>query len=277
MLDLHTHSTVSDGSDPPERIVELAAEAGCTAVALTDHDRLDGVGVAADRAAALSIGFVSGCELSCEFPGTMHVLVYWLEQGDGPLQDELGRLQRGRQLRNERLVARLNDNGVPITYEEIAAEAKGDGIGRPHVAAVLVRKGIVGSIQEAFDVWLAKGQPGYVDRERLSPGDALSLAKASGAVPVLAHPLSLGLEGDELVKVVGELAELGLAGVEAIYGRYSPDERELIAALGRQFDLVITGGSDYHGSYKPDLQIGTGRGDLDVADDTIDRLATRKP
>jgi 3',5'-nucleoside bisphosphate phosphatase len=205
------------------------------------------------------------------------VLVYWLAPGDGPLQDELGRLQRGRVRRNEQLIARLQEHGLPITYDEIAAEAKGDGIGRPHVAAVLVRKGIVGSIQEAFDTWLAKGQPGYVDRERLLPADALRLALASGAVPVLAHPLSLGLEGDALAATVGELRDAGLAGIEAIYGRYTPDQRGLVADMGKTFDLVVTGGSDYHGTYKPGLHIGVGTGDLDVADDTITKLAERKP
>ena len=115
VIDLHTHSTVSDGSDPPTRIPELAAEAGCAAVALTDHDRLDGVAAAGARAAELGIDFVPGCELSCEFPGTMHVLVYWLTAGDGPLQNELVRLQQARETRNLRLVERLTAHGLDIT------------------------------------------------------------------------------------------------------------------------------------------------------------------
>ena len=278
MIDLHTHSTVSDGSDPPERIPELAAAAGCTAVALTDHDRLDGVAAAAAAAAALGIDFVAGCELSCEFPGTMHVLVYWLEPGSGPLQDELGRLQRARETRNRRLADRLAGHGLPITYDEMLAEAPGDGVGvgRPHVAAILVRKGVVGSIQEAFDTWLAKGQPGYVDRERLSPADALGLARASGGVPVLAHPLSLDLEGEALEAAVAELVDHGLAGLEAVYGRYSPEDRAGLADLAKRLDLVVTGGSDYHGTYKPDLQVGTGRGDLAVDDSALTALASRR-
>jgi predicted metal-dependent phosphoesterase TrpH len=276
VIDLHTHSTVSDGSDPPERIPELAAAAGCTAVALTDHDRLDGVAAAAAAAQRLGIEFVSGCELSCEFAGTMHVLVYWLEPGEGPLQDELVRLQQARETRNRRLAERLGEHGLPVTYEEMVAEAGGDGVGRPHVAAILVRKGVVASIQEAFDTWLAKGQPGYVDRERLSPADALALAKASGGVPVLAHPLSLGLEGAELERTVAELTGYGLVGLEATYGRYSPEEREGLAGLARRFDLVVTGGSDYHGTYKPDLAVGVGRGDLDVAPAALEALASRR-
>jgi predicted metal-dependent phosphoesterase TrpH len=276
VIDLHTHSTVSDGSDPPALIPALAAAAGCTAVALTDHDRLDGVPAAAAAATAAGVEFVPGCELSCEFGGTMHVLVYWLEPGDGPLQNELLRLQKGRETRNRTLAQRLADHGLPVTYEEMVAEAGGDGVGRPHVAAILVRKGVVGSIQEAFDTWLAKGQPGYVDRERLGPSEALRLARESRGVPVLAHPMSLGLEGPALEATVAELAAEGLAGLEAIYGRYSPEERAGLADLARRFDLVVTGGSDYHGTYKPDLKVGVGRGDLDVDAGALAELASRR-
>ena len=278
MIDLHTHSTVSDGSDAPERIPELAAANGCTAFALTDHDRLDGLAAAAGRAAELGVGFVPGCEISCEVPkGTMHVLIYFVEADRGPLEEELTRLQRVRDDRNERMLARLSGElGLPITPDEVEEEAGGKGIGRPHVAAVLLHKGVVGSIQEAFDVYLAKGRPGYVEKERLYPDQAIRLALESGAVPVLAHPLTLSLDPSELDSSIGELAELGLAGAEAIYGRYTPEERESVAALARKHGLVVTGGSDHHGTYKPDLQVGVGRGDLDVPDEVIDQLADRR-
>src|SRR5438046_7429470 len=230
MIDLHTHSTASDGSDPPERIPELAAANGCKAVALTDHDRMDGLEAAGKRAAEVGVELVPGCEISCEVPkGTMHVLIYFVEPG-GPLEAELVRLQEARDARNARMFDRLsNELGLPITPEEVEAQAGGKGIGRPHVAAVLVRKGVVDTIQEAFDRYLAKGQPGYVEKQRLYPDQAIKLALQSGAVPVLAHPLSLDLEPAELDLAVGELAALGLAGAEAIYGRYSVDEREAVA------------------------------------------------
>jgi predicted metal-dependent phosphoesterase TrpH len=277
MIDLHTHSTVSDGSDPPERIPELAAAAGCSAVALTDHDRMDGLEAAGKRAAEVGVELVPGCEISCEVPkGTMHLLIYFVEPG-GPLEDELIRLQDARDTRNARMYARLSDElGLPITPEEVEVEAGGKGVGRPHVAAVLVRKGVVGSIQEAFDRYLAKGQPGYVEKERLYPDKAIALARESNAVPVLAHPLSLGLVPAELDRTVGELAGLGLAGAEAIYGRYTPEERQLVADLARRHGLVVTGGSDYHGTYKPDLQIGIGKGDLDVPDVALEQLVARR-
>lgn len=278
MIDLHTHSVVSDGSDPPGSIPELAAAAGCSAVALTDHDRLDGVPAAEDRAAALGIELVAGCELSCAVDrGTMHMLVYFVEPGDGPLQEELVRLQAVRDERNRRMAERLADLGLPVTYDELVEEAGGSGVGRPHAAAVLVEKGAAESIQDAFDRYLARGRPGYVEKERLEPQSAIALAHASQGVTVLAHPFSLDLEPKALDAVLGELAALGLAGVESVYAGYPPDQRDALAALAARHGLVATGGSDYHGSYKPGLSVGTGRGDLQVPDGALEALRDRRP
>ncbi|HEX2849181.1 MAG TPA: PHP domain-containing protein [Acidimicrobiales bacterium] len=271
MIDLHTHSTVSDGSDAPEAIPGLAAAAGCTAVALTDHDRLDGIDAARTAAAATGVELVPGCELSCEIDhGTMHVLVYFVEPGEGPLQDELVRLQRVRDRRNVIMCERLD-----LSYDDLQAEAGGIGAGRPHAAALLVRAGRAESIQDAFDRWLAKGRPGYVEKERLTPVDALSLARASGGVPVLAHPLTLDVSSATLESRVHELARLGLGGLEAIYARYSPETRAALVAMARRAGLAVTGGSDHHGTYKPGLSVGAGTGDLAVPDDLLDRLRDR--
>ncbi len=279
MIDLHTHSTCSDGTDPPERIPELAAAAGCTAVALTDHDTLVGLDAARRRADAVGVDLVPGCEVSCAFRGTSaHVLVYFVEDGDGPLQDELARLREDRVGRNRRLVARLQELGIPITYDEVVAEAAGEAsVGRPHIAAVLVRLGAAESVPDAFDRWLASGRPAHVPKARLTPADAAALARGSGGVAVLAHPLTLGLGPTELAGAVAELAEAGFAGIEAVYGRYRPDERVALAQLAQRHGLVATGGSDYHGTVKADLAIGTGQGDLHVPDDVVEALAARRP
>jgi predicted metal-dependent phosphoesterase TrpH len=278
MVDLHTHSTVSDGSDPPARIPELAAAAGCSAVALTDHDRLDGLAEARARAQALGVDLVPGCEVSCEWaPGTLHVLVYFVEPGEGPLQEELARLQADRVERNRQMIDRLAAAGLPVSLDELEAEAGGMGAGRPHMASILVRKGVVGSVQEAFDGYLARGKPGYVSKARLSPRTVAEQARRSGGVAVLAHPLSLQLDEPGLASTVAELADAGLTGLEAVYGRYSPDERAGLADLAHRHGLVATGGSDYHGTYKPDLAVGTGRGDLSVPDTTVAALTERRP
>ncbi len=278
MIDLHTHSTCSDGSDRPERIPELAAAAGCTAVALTDHDTLAGLSAARARAAELGVGFVSGCEVACAFRrASAHVLVYFVEGGDGPFQDELVRLRADRVTRNRRLIARLGELGIPITYDEVLAEAASEeAVGRPHVAAVLVASGVANSIPDAFDRWLGDGRPGYVPKARLTPGEVATLARASGGVAVLAHPFTLGLGATGLAEAVRELAESGFAGLEVFYGRYSPDQRAALATLAQRTGLVATGGSDYHGTVKADLAVGTGRGDLAVPGRALDDLLARR-
>lgn len=277
MIDLHTHSSRSDGSDPPERIPELAAKARCTAVALTDHDRVDGIDPARRRGQELGIEVVGGCEVSCTTAfGTLHLLAYFVEEDDGPLHAELERLQQWRSDRNARLAARLAELGLPVSLEEMEAEAGGVGVGRPHVAAILVRKGVVSSIQEAFDEWLGDGRPAHVERPRLGVADAIRLVRASGGVAVIAHPLSLRLEPRKLDQAVQEMAAEGMTGLEALYGRYTAAEREMLSALARRHDLVVTGGSDYHGTYKPDLQVGVGRGDLVVPAAVLADLDARR-
>jgi predicted metal-dependent phosphoesterase TrpH len=161
VIDLHTHSTCSDGSDPPERIPEMAAAAGCRAVALTDHDTLTCVGRARARAEELGVELVAGCEVSCLYRGSSaHVLVYFVEDGEGPLQEELARLREDRVARNHRLAERLAELGMPVTYDDIVREAGAEArVGRPHVAALLVRQGLAESVADAFDRWLAEGRP----------------------------------------------------------------------------------------------------------------------
>ncbi|HET7488455.1 MAG TPA: PHP domain-containing protein [Acidimicrobiales bacterium] len=273
MIDLHTHSTVSDGTDPPAGVVDLAAAAGCSAVALTDHDRLDGLPAAAARAASLGLRLVAGCEVSCRWErGNLHLLVYFVEPGEGPFQDALVELQRGREERNIAMAAALG-----LDYEELLAEAGGDGVGRPHAAALLVRHGRAATIDDAFRQWLVRGRPGDIPRRVFSPARAVAAARASGGVAVLAHPLSTRLEPDALASALRELAGVGLGGVEALYGRYSVEERGLLEAMAVDAGLAVTGGSDHHGTYKPDLAVGVGRGDLDVPDHLLDALEDRRP
>jgi predicted metal-dependent phosphoesterase TrpH len=287
VIDLHTHSNVSDGSEAPARIPEMAAAAGCTAVALTDHDSLAGLAEAAAAAARVGVELVPGCEVSCLKPkvpggvrvrGSVHLLCYFVEEGEGPLPDELRSLRHDRRRRNLALVERLGELGLPVSWEEVVAEAGDEaGVGRPHFARVLVRHGAAEDVRDAFDRWLGDDGPAYVPKARLQAGEVIRLARASGGVSVLAHPLSLGLEPGALEPVVGELAEAGLTGLEAIYGAYSNDERRLVGAMAGRLGLVATGGSDFHGSFKPGLSVGTGTGDLKVPDGVLDELASRRP
>ena len=267
-------------------MVELAAEAGCSAMALTDHDSLDGLAEAAQAAGRLGVDLVRGCEVSCRKPrfadgtraqGSMHVLCYFLEADEGPLQDELANLRQDRRDRNLALVERLKSLGIPLTWDQVVAEAGTEaGVGRPHFARVLVRLGAAHDVDDAFDRWLADGRPGYVPKGRLDGADVVRLAKQSGAVAVLAHPLSLHLESGHLESAVSELAEAGLGGIEAIYGRYSADDRARLRRLASRCGVVATGGSDFHGTFKPNLKVGIGQGDLDVPDSVLEELAARR-
>lgn len=279
MIDLHTHSDVSDGSDPPARIAELAAEAGCGAVAVTDHDSLAGIGPARRRARELGVNLIPGCEVSCQSAGTggMHVLVYFVEDDDSPFGLELVRLREDRRRRNLALTDRLISLGIPLTYDMVVTEAGGEsGVGRPHFASVMVAVGAADSVDDAFDRYLTNRRPGFVPKARLSAADVARLARESGGVAVLAHPYSMGLEGPDLARVVGELADAGFVGIEATYGRYSSRQRQELGNLARRFSLVPTGGSDYHGVIKPDLRVGTGQGDLKVPDRVLAELEARR-
>jgi 3',5'-nucleoside bisphosphate phosphatase len=281
MIDLHSHSTASDGTDPPAEVVRLGAAAGLSALALTDHDTLEHLPEARAAAREQGVRLIDACEISCELagraPGTMHLLVYFVDDSSGPLQDRLGELQAGRGNRNEQIVECLRANGMDVTVDEILAEAGGGSVGRPHIARVLMRKGYVESIQEAFDRWLAKGRPAYFERVRLAPEESIELAHASGAVTVLAHPTSLDLDDGALDGFVAGLVAVGLDGIECEYGRYTPEERRRYRALAARHGLAVTGGSDYHGENKPDLRVGTGRGDLAVPDELLDELEARRP
>lgn len=272
-VDLHLHSDRSDGTDPPTHVVELAARAGLTTLALTDHDTLDGIAEAREAAALHGVRLIPGTELSVEWPtGTMHMLVYFLEPGRGPLQDTLQGLRTARHDRNRRILGALAEVGIDITYEDVTERARGDVVGRPHIAAVLMERGHATDIADAFDRYLAKGRVGYVDRQRLAAREAIELARASGGLPVIAHPHTLGLSRHEFAASFTELASHGLAGIEAWYAEYDPELRTHLAGLADRLGLIATGGSDFHGRHKPALSVGSGRGDLEVPDSIVEQL-----
>ena len=273
MIDLHSHSTFSDGSESPRRVVELAKAAGLDAIALTDHDTLGGLGEARIRATELDIELVNGCEVSCDFEDrVLHVLCYFIDDGAGPLQDELILLRDDRERRNHLMIERLREIGLPITEEEVIEKAEGRGIGRPHMAAVLKDHGAVRDINEAFERYLGKGRPGYVKKSRVAIETIIEETSRSGGVCSVAHPYSLDLTTLELDRQLDRWAETGLVGLECYYGRYSPELRASLVQTARRHRLVPTGGSDYHGDYKPDLSIGTGTGDLEVPSEVLDEL-----
>lgn len=278
-VDLHTHSTASDGSVDPGDLVGMAAAQGLRAIAVTDHDTLEGIPAARVAAGSLPIELIPGVELSLEWTkGGMHLVVLWLEPGSGPLQDRLQELQDGRDSRNARIVERLRSLDVDITLEEVEREAGTGSVGRPHIAAVMVRNGYVADIATAFDQYLANGKPAYVSRLRLTPEDGIRLSIESGGVPILAHPHTLGIENRfEMADLLERLVSSGLVGIECYYGTYDRAGRAGMTALAHRFGLTPAGGSDFHGSYKADVLLGTGKLGLGVPDQVLEELRDRRP
>jgi len=275
-VDLHTHSRYSDGSDMPAEIVSQAKACGLSAVALTDHDLLNGIEEAV-AAAGSDIELVPGAELSVQWEDRgMHLLTYWVED-ESPLADRLGEIREGRDVRNREMIDALTGLGIDITMEELELEAEIGVVGRPHFAAILVRKGVTDSIKESFDQYLAAGRPAYRPRTRVDASAMMDLARESGAVPVIAHPHTLADGAAEFSHLFPKFAELGAAGVECYYVEYPQYLREGLAATVDDLGMVATGGSDYHGTYKPEVLLGTGKGDLVVPDSCLERLAERRP
>ncbi len=273
-VDLHAHSTASDGSESPAAVVGLAVRAGLSAVALTDHDTLDGIEEARAAAGKAGIELVPGTEVACEWDrGGLHIVVLFLEPGPGPLQDRLAEFRAGRSRRNRAIARRLDEIGVDIDYEEVLARAGDGSVGRPHFAALLVAKGYVPDIPTAFREYLGSSGAAYATRPLLPPEEAIRLARRSGGVPVVAHPHTLGLNtADEYAAAFRRLAGYGLVGVECQYGEYPAEARRQMEATVRSFGLLPSGGSDFHGSYKPGQRVGVGRGDLAVPDRFLEDL-----
>jgi len=262
-VDLHCHSTASDGTLSPTEVVRLAVRSNLSALSLTDHDTIDGAAEAAAEAKKAGIDFMPGIEISAEYPhpGTMHILGYGVDPHSETLKSLTKTLIAGRDNRNPRIIAKLQEMGVAITMEEVENEAGGQVVGRPHIAAILHRKGYVSSIKEAFNKYLAQGAPAYFDKERLTPKQALEMIRNSGGLPVLAHAIQLRTDNDgQLDRVVKDLLDLGLAGIEVFHSDHNPEWIRKCEGLAAKYKLLKTGGSDFHGTNKAHIQLGVARG-----------------
>jgi predicted metal-dependent phosphoesterase TrpH len=263
--ELHCHSTASDGTYPPAQVVAMAAARGVRVLSLTDHDTTDGIPAAAAAAVAHGLTLIPGVELTCSVEsGEVHLLGYFVRAGDAQFQETLAEFRGGREDRGRRIVTQLQSIGIPIDWERVKEIAGTAGVGRPHVARALVELGTVQDVTEAFDTYLGRGKPGYVERMKLDPGEAVRFVRAAGGVPVLAHPYSV----DDLHTTLDAMVAAGLLGLEAYYQDYSPDEREALAALAARYRLLATVGSDFHG----DVHGGALLGGTPAPDDTLERL-----
>ena len=276
-VDLHLHTTVSDGALRPEELVRAASIAGIEVMAVTDHDSVDGIRDAERAASDLSIQVIPGIEVSASLDDNdVHVLGYFLDPGDRVLREALSRLQEGRVAQARSMVERLTELGWPLDWDRVMAIAQGGSVGRPHIARALIERGYVGSVDEAFSRFLRRGGPGYVEGQKLLPQEAVSLIKKAGGVPSLAHPIIVGasdyrLDLDRLLPV---MVEAGLDGIEAYYKGYTPEVTAFLFGLASQYRLVPTGGSDFHGGgVVADAELGA----VEVPWGTVERLRDRQP
>lgn len=271
-LDLHTHTTASDGRLAPAALVALAAQVGVTTLAVTDHDTTDGLAEARAATGAAGVEIITGIEFGCDMPhGEIHMLGYLFDATHPALRARLAWLREGRVERGRAMVAKLNALGLPIRWERVREIAGAGSVGRPHVAQALIEGGYVADTNEAFSRYLAWGGPAYVPRRRLTPLDVIALIREAGGVVSLAHPAHI----PDLEAQLAPLAEAGLAGLETYYGEYDAPTVTWLAELAARFHLVPTGGSDYHArDIKDHAMLGAGP---PVPPDTIARLRDRLP
>ncbi len=273
IIDLHTHSIASDGSMSPAELVRHAKDKGLAAVALTDHDTVEGISEALDEGNRIGIEVIPGIEISTNYRPEMHILGYFLNIDRYlSVQKELTEIRKGREDRNYKIISRLNKLGIAVTEEEVKEISTSGTIGRPHFARLLMEKGHVKTMQEAFDKYLGKDGLAYFKRHELEPVDGIKLIKKAGGIPVLAHPVLLKMNYNDMDKLLVELKEYGLGGIEAIYSENSKEETGNLLRLAIKHKLLVTGGSDFHGTYKNGIEIGFGRGNLKVPYELLEKL-----
>ena len=277
MIDLHTHTTASDGSYSPTELIQLAQQSGLEAIALTDHDTLTGLAEAAQAAASVDIELVPGVEFSCEVPvGTLHMLGYFVDRGNPDLDNLLTEMIASRARRNPKIVAKLNHLGYELTMDDVHAQANSPIVSQLHIAQAMLQRGYVRSIDEAFGRFLGDNGSAYVRRVEPSPAKAIDAVHSAGGLAVVAHAIHLRAANEkELIGRLTELADLGLDGVEVWYPEHNADLTDQLWRFCRRADLAAVGGSDFHGSAKPHIKLGTGRGSLNIPLEILHRLKGR--
>jgi hypothetical protein len=290
MVDLHVHSCCSDGTFSPKELVEYALTHNISAFALTDHDTTDGLDEAAVHAAALSgrvckenpegktVELIPGIEFSTEYEGQdIHIVGLYIDYHSPVFVSQIQDFISSRENRNEKMCALLREHGISITCDELKKAFPGAVITRAHYGRFLLEKGYVKSISEAFDRYLGDHASCFVPREKVTPMQAVSLIRKVGGIPVLAHPILYHMSLSKLRELTCKLKEAGLLAIEALYSTYSPAEERKIRTLAGETDLLLSGGSDFHGTNKPGLQFGTGYGNLCIPEDVLITLKKALP
>ena len=275
-IDLHIHTTASDGTDTPRQAVELAAKLGLAAIAITDHDSVFGVAEACAAGRELGVEVVPGIEISADYKGNhAHILGLFIDLEAPSLRPALDWAVNEREARNEKIVGAMEADGLPISLAALRREYPNAVLGRPHMAEHLMKHGIVSSVKEAFDRYLADGKPYYRPRERMPMDQAIDAIRQAGGIAILAHPMQYGYDAGEREAFIQAGIAAGAAGLEAYYSEHSPSEQAELLDTAARYGLAVSGGSDYHGARKPHIAMGSGiEGSLDVPFQVLEALKT---
>jgi len=277
-IDLHTHTTASDGTDTPKELIDYALVKGLSAIAITDHDTIDGLLEALDYASNLPIQVISGIEFSTNdpaYPFDIHILGYCFDVTSKDFIQSLIDIKTSRHERNLKIIEKLNAIGFALTIEEVTALGDGGVITRAHIGRALVKKGYINKEQKAYEKYIGNNCVAYAPRERLTPKMAMTIIKDAGGVPVLAHPTLYGLNQRGMEQLVQKLIPDGLMGIETIYSLYDINQETHIRGLVQKYDLIMSGGSDYHGHNKKNIDLAVGKGKLFVPESLLNQIDKR--
>lgn len=272
-IDLHVHSNISDGTMSPDDVVKLAAESGLSAIALTDHDTVAGIEEALAAGEKYGVEVIPGIEISADYKGgDLHILGFDIDYRDRNFAEKIAVCRDSRHERNIKMTEKIRQQGFPVTWEIMLERFGDNSITRAHFAKYLLDEGYVKSKEEAFAKYLNPGCPCYVAREKVTPEQAVKMIIDAKGHPVLAHPMLYKMTHDRIESVIVMLMSYGLQGIEAVYSLNSPEDDEFLKKVAKRHGLYITGGSDFHGAIKPDIQIGIGRGNLKMTKDMCPML-----
>lgn len=273
MIDLHAHTTASDGTMSPNDLVILAKKHGIEAIAITDHDTVEGIPEALAAGEREGIEVIPGFELSVEHnPGSMHILGLLIDHENEQLNESLREIQASRATRNPKIIEKLNEFGLNVSMEEVEKISGGGQLGRPHIAAALIKKRYVRTVQEAFDKYLKKGASAYFERQRLTRGETVDMIHGAGGLVIIAHPGTLGVNGQQLDSLLQELKDVGFDGIEVFYNNHSQVEEDRLMQAADKFGFLISGGTDFHGENKPAIKIGIGYGNMAIPYEVLQEM-----
>ncbi len=275
-IDLHTHSLKSDGSMTPAEVVQEAKKAGLSAIALSDHDTVDGLPEAIAEGKKIGIEVVPAIEFSVQSKTETHILGYYIDYENPELKKILEEVVDLRIERNHVTCQRLNELGFDITLEEVRALAPNNFVGRAHFARVLMDKGYTQSVKEGFDKYMSAGQYAYCEKQRLTAEQAVKLIKKCGGLAFVAHPHLIKISDEELIELLKRLKEYGLDGVEGYYTDYTPEMQEKFQSMAEELGLLISGGTDFHAKMKPHISIGTGLGNMKIPYEVLEKIKEKK-